>query len=279
MARSQGLALPSGNRGLLIIAALAGLAAAVLFVIAASQGDSGSSGTSSVGGTVKVVVAKHDIDAGTRIEAGMLKISDVPQELVVAGAFSDTPGVVGEVTRVAIRENEAITDTKIGPLADAKGVDGVLGDGQQAVGVRVEDVTAVGGLLLPGNHVDIHATFPADHPLLGLYENFADGDPVVVMTILQNVEVISVGQEAQEPTGAGNGNGTADTVTGGTVPDDVKEQPGAATVTVAVSPEQAQILIAVQEEAERVWVTLRAFGDDAPTKVPRSWDISELVGR
>jgi len=52
------------------------------------------------------------------------------------------------------------------------------------------------------------------------------------------------------------------------LPDDVDEQPGASTVTVALDPAQVQALVSAQEVAERVWLTLRPFGEDKPVDLP-----------
>ncbi|HEV8574121.1 MAG TPA: Flp pilus assembly protein CpaB [Dehalococcoidia bacterium] len=274
MARSQGLALPSGNRGLLIIAALAGLAAAVLFVIAASRSDSGGSsgGTNVVDGTVKVVVAKDNIDAGTKIDAGMLEVRNVPEDLIVAGAFSDTVGVVDEVTRVEIRQGEQVTDAKIGPLVTGEGLGYVVPSGKRAISLQVVEVTAVGGLLLAGDRVDV----------LGAFEirgepGLKEGEHILrVRTILQSVEVLSVAQEKQEAQRAADanadGDGSRDVQTSGNLPEDIKEQPGAATVTLALTPEEVQQLISAQETAKRVWTSLRPAGEEAPVDVP-AYDI------
>ncbi len=86
MARMQGLTLTRGNRGLLVVAALAGLAAAVLFVVAVNQ-DSGSSTVSTGGATIKAVVAKQNIAAGTEIKSDMVEVREVSEDLLVSGCL------------------------------------------------------------------------------------------------------------------------------------------------------------------------------------------------
>jgi Flp pilus assembly protein CpaB len=85
-------------------------------------------------------------------------------------------------------------------------------------------------------------------------------------TILQNVEVISVAQEAQEPAaGASSATGDGENVStsSGQIPDDVEEQPNAETLTLALSAADANQLISAQEYAVRIWAVVRAFGDNA----------------
>jgi len=263
MARIEGMTLARGNRGLLIIALLAGLIAAVLVFAALAQSDEGGSATPSVAGpTVKTVVATQDIDAGTRISADMVKVADVPEEFLVTGAFSETNLVVGETTRVAIATGEAITPTKVGSLVEGEGLGSVLASGQRGIALRVEEGTAVGGNLLPGDRVDVIAIFEVEG---------TTPRKVIAKTVLQNVEVLSVAQEGQTPLPAGqrdaDGDGVADVAISGQVPEDVKEQPGAATLTLAIDPAQAQLLALVQETAVKVYASLRPFGDKDPVDV------------
>lgn len=263
MARAQGLTQGRGNRGLLIIAAIAGLAAAVLFVAAVNQDDSGSVGTGG-GATVKAVVASQSIAAGTEIKEGMVKVIDVPEALLVPGAFVDAQPVVGEVTRQDIAQGDQITPGKIGPTVDTGtgSIEWVLADGKRGVSLEVREVTAVGGLLIPGNRVDVIAVFK----IKGV-PGLADNQHILsTRTILQNVEVLSVAQEHQEPLPVE----ATDTQASGQAPDDVKEQPGAATVTLALGPEEVQQLISAQATAVSVWTSLRPAGDTAAVEIPSS---------
>src|SRR5437867_9410724 len=105
MARMQGLALPSGNRSLLIIAALAGLAAAVLFVVAVNNGDSKSNTVSTGSGTANTVIATKTIPSGAVIQAEMVTGTKIDSALLIANAFSDINKVVGQVAKYDIPAN------------------------------------------------------------------------------------------------------------------------------------------------------------------------------
>src|SRR5439155_24123774 len=108
MARMQGLTIPRGNRSLLIIAALAGLAAAVLFVVAVNNGDSKTNAGQSSGATGNTVVAVKDIPAGNKIEADMVAIKTAPNDLLVAKPLDDTAKVVGQYAAYDITAGEQI---------------------------------------------------------------------------------------------------------------------------------------------------------------------------
>ena len=187
MARIQELTLARGNRGLLLLAVLSGLVAAALVFVALARNDGGDETVSPATATAKVVVAGRDIAVGSEVTADMLKVVDVPESLLVKGAFASAAPVVGEVTRVALAEGEQITPSKVGAAAAGKGLGSVVPKGKRAVAIRVEEATAVGGLLLPGDRVDVVAAFQEGET------------PVVVQTVLQDIEVLAVAQEAQRP--------------------------------------------------------------------------------
>lgn len=266
MAKLQELTMSrAGNRALLLIAVVAGLVAAILVFLALQGSDDG--GTTAVvstgGDTVDVVVASGDIAAGTTITESMLEVVSVPADLQVKGAFAETELVVGEITNVAVAQGEQFIPGKVGLAVPDKGLSGVVPLGMRGVAVGVEEVTAVGGNLLPGDRVDIFAVIRIDGgPGIG-------EDQYILRTevVVQDVEVLSVAQEAQKPVAqpAPVEDGEipdAITYTSGAVPSDVDDQPNARTITVALSPLDAQLVVSKQEYAEEVWAVQRAFGDE-----------------
>ncbi len=266
MARLQEMAMNRGSRMLLFLALAAGLVAAVLVFVALSQGDDETVTVSEGETGASVVVASQNISAGTEITQEMLKTIEVPEALLIAGAYTDASTLVGQKSRVAILSGEQIPASKIGAQGDDDGLSYVVPKGMRAVAVQVQDLTAFGGLALPGNRVDIVGAFRIESAP-GLSD---DEDIMRVQTILQNVEILAVAQEAQEPVPAASAadDPASELATSGQLPDDVDEQPGASTITLALDPQQAQALISAQEVAERVWLTLRPFGEEQPVDVP-----------
>src|SRR5262249_7281143 len=159
---------------------------------------------------------------------------------------------------------EQITPSKIGTPVPNKGLSGVLRAGQRAISLEVTQVTAVGGLLLPGDHVDVIASFLLKGP---------DLDTLQTKTVLQNVEALSVAQEAQKAAAGTtqSDQGNASAYTSGQVPEDVKQQPTASTVTLSLDPQQAEVLVSVQSnpDVKKLFAVLRAYGDkDTPEQAP-----------
>ncbi len=267
MARTQEFKLANNNGLLLLLALVAGLVAAVIVFVVVSESGGDDSTPAAAGGTVPALVASQSISAGTRITEDMVKVVEVPESLVVSGVYDSADLVVGEVSTVAIGSGEQITRQKIGLLVPDQGLSGVVPVGMRAVSVEVDEVTAVGGNLLPGDHVDIVATIRIERAP-GLAE---DEYILRSATILQDVEVLSVAQEAQKPAAQAvtteDGSEGSASYTSGQLPDDIEEQPNAGTLTLALTPEQAIILISEQEHAVRVWAILRAFGDDSTTEL------------
>ena len=264
MARLNDITASRGNRLLLGLALAAGAVAAVLVFVALSSNDD-SGGTVSSGPTTSVVVAVQDINAGTVISSDMVKTVEVGADQLIGGAVTDTSLVVGEAARVKIYAGEQFATGKVGAENETEGVSGVIPPGKRGIAISIDEVTAVGGLLLPGNKVDIVATFVIEEgPGIP-----ADYDLWRTVTILQGVEVISVAREAQEPRPVDRSSAdTADSTTSGQLPDEVDKQPDARTVTVALDPGQVQQLISAQEIAVKVWLSLLPFGDSGGVDLP-----------
>jgi Flp pilus assembly protein CpaB len=260
MARmSQGLPLPSGNRGLLIIAALAGLAAAVLFVVAVRTDNGSSSAVSGSAGGNTVFAAKN-IPAGDKIEANMLATKTVPGDLRAVGALEDPAIAEGQYAANDITEGEQITPGRIGAAA-GQGVSSVIDPKWRGMGLEIKEVTAVGGLLYNGDRVDVIGTFKVANELRDCNQPYM----LRTETILQNVQVLSVAQDHEKSTGATN-SGTSDPNSGasGNRSSDPKLQPGASTITLALTPADSQVLASAQDRARTVWTSLRPVGETEP---------------
>ncbi len=261
MARIQELALNRGNRGLLLLAVLAGLvAAALVFVALANSGGSDNKSTTAAALGSKAVVAKQDIAAGTTINVEMVEVVDVPQNLLIPGAYADTNIVVGQAVRFPVQKGEQLSPAKVGVEPKVSGLSGVVPNSMRGVAASVQQVTAVGGLILPGDRVDIVVTQK--------FKVSDTADLYRTYVLLQNVEVLSVAQEAQKPAPVAESqtdpkSAGASALTSGQLPKDVKEQPDAGTITVALDPAQVLSLVSVQDCpcTVRLWGTLRNFGD------------------
>ncbi|MEX0786110.1 MAG: Flp pilus assembly protein CpaB [Dehalococcoidia bacterium] len=248
---------PEQRSRLLIAVALvfAAIAAVLVFVALQNRDDSaGASGSAAVAGTTSVVVAANDLPANTLLDTSMLELRALPPDAVLEGAFADSAALAGMATRFPVSAGEQITPIKVGlnQIENRDDVSQVLPQGMRAFAVKVAEVTGAGGLLLPGNFVDVIAVFPET-------SNGETTSPARAVTLLQDVELIAVGQEAQEPYPAqADGESTG---LSGRRPDGVERQPDAQSATLAVSPEDARLLALVQESGAAIWLSMRPAGD------------------
>jgi pilus assembly protein CpaB len=262
MTRSISTLTERPGRALLLLALLFAVIAAVFVFVALNQNnDEGKEGAASA--TTKVVVAAHDIAARTTLKSSMLEVADVPTDSVLDGSFSNTDDLDGQVTRYPLVSGEQVLDSQIGVQnKNEEGLSFVVPVGMRAFSVSVTEETGVGGMILPGDLVDVIAILDA---------NTVGVDKAV--TIVQSVEVLAVAQTAQEPIPAARPTGTAtpSAVSGtlGERPEDLKANPEARTVTLAVTPEQAQLLALVHIQGE-VALSLRSFGDKALALPPET---------
>ena len=249
------------NRRIFIGAVVLAAAAAVLvfFALANFGGGSNSSTPAGLGATVNVAVASQDINAGDKITGDMVALATLPKNGVVDGAITDKAGIAGLTARYPMAKGEQFSALKLGQTAKDKGFDAVIPTGKRAVAVEITENTSVGGLVVAGNHVDVIA-------VLANQSSGPDGQlPPRAVTLLQDVEVLSVAQTAQKAVTRLDKDGNpiqTDTADGAiaTAPDSTAAKPTAKTVTLAVNPDDAPLLALAQEEG-KVWLSLRGFGD------------------
>jgi pilus assembly protein CpaB len=272
MARSLPIPSVGESQNRLAFYGAIGLAAiAAIFAFAALRAAGGDGGSGSgAAANVDVVVAAQQIEAGTTIEEGMLRITSVPEDGLVDGARTDLEGLTGLVARHAITRGDQINDAKLGTREDVSG--GPLGDvvppGKRGVSVEVSEERIFGGLLAPGDHVDVIAV---------IQRTVEDNDIPTAIVLVQNAEVLSVADELLDPVTRRDVDGALIPTenSGGVIseePDDVDAQPRARSVTIAVDPADA-LRVSLAQEEWSVWLALRGPGDeDAPDVPPQTLD-------
>ncbi len=177
-----------------------------------------------------VLVAKTTIPANEIIEEDMLEVIEIPLAYAHKEAGQSKEGFVDSITRTTIYEGEQMLAGKIVVPGDT--TDDFLytiESGKRAVAIAVNEVSGVGGLLAPGNYVDVIATWEVTS------EHYTK-------IIIQNVKVLAINR-SYDPLKF----------------KEVTEQ--ANTVTLEVLPEVApQLVLAAQRGS--VHLMLRSSGDD-----------------
>jgi pilus assembly protein CpaB len=269
MARS-GAGGPAGriNRRFLMLALVSAALSAMLVYVAISHASGGKESESTA--TATIVVAAVDIPARTQITAKMVQVRDVPVGVKPEASYGSVEEVVGKVTRYPISVDEEVTSSKVVSLDATTGVDALsftVPKGMRAISIKADQVLSAGGLVLPGDYVDIIAVFNVKNAEGNEEENW------LVRTVLQNIEVLAVAQTITDvPLPADTSDGTAAAAT----PSDeqrargseAKPDPEATTLTLLVEPEQAEWLF-LAEANGTLRAVVRGFGDsDTPDVRP-----------
>lgn len=124
--------------------------------------------------TTGVVTAARDLSSGTRLARSDLRVTQMPPDIVPAGAFLSDDPPVGRVVAAPVRAGEPMTDTRLlgRSLLESYGPDAV------AAPVRLADPGAV-ALLRVGDHIDVlAASTEAEDP--GRPARTVAGDATVV---------------------------------------------------------------------------------------------------
>lgn len=199
-----------------------------------------------------VLVARAPIPAGTVLDAELLAARQIPVRYVSGSAAlpQDLDRVEGQRLLHDLRGGEPILWPSLAGGEDAT-LSAGLERGRRALTFPVDEVNALSGMLTPGDVIDL------------LYTGPGTGGAPAVRPLLQRVTVLATGST----TGA---RGRDDSVRGGGATE-------FGTVTLDVTPEQAQLITLAQRAGELTAVLRHPA--DATVQPARAVDASALAER
>jgi pilus assembly protein CpaB len=208
---------------------------------------------------VPVMVATKDLPKGSAIDKDGVGVAIVPAQHVQPQAASSLDRVAGMVALVPISKGEQITLNKLMSVKEAVG-GGTLAMstpiGKRAITIAVDSISAVGGMIRPGDYVDVVSmvTVPVTTP------EGKQASQAAVVPLFQNTLVLAVGQEtAALPQAEGRGKKE-------------ERRSDSPAITLALSPQEANLLAFVQEQG-KIRLSLRSPSDAKIELVqPSSWD-------
>jgi len=233
--------------------------------------------------TQKVIVAAEFIPAGTELSSKHLSKVDWPAKYIAKGsAFSTTHDLIGKMPRADVYPGEIIYRQKLLGDTSRGGLESIIPAGMRAISISVNEVRSVSGFVKPGDHVDVMATIQTEGN-----EEVRRG--FSTKTVLQNVLVLAVAQnmvDDRKPdidTPEGVKEGTVgkedeDTGKGKKKKEDKKDSKKTAiskTVTLALTPDEAES-VALAEEAAELHLSLRR-PDDASTNLATGTTVGKLM--
>jgi len=188
--------------------------------------------------TAKIAVAAKDLDVGAVIKEDDVKLEDWTGAFP-EGSTSRPQELVGRGVMIGIMAKEPVIEKRLAPKGAGGGFSVLIPPGMRAVPLRVNEVAGVAGFVVAGMHVDVLIS-----------GNPPGGDNrqgTVTKTLMQNVEVLSAGQDFKK---------------------DPEGKPVVVQViTVLATPEQAETLSLASAQTS-VQLVLRNPMDKAIAKTP-----------
>ncbi|MGA2031183.1 MAG: Flp pilus assembly protein CpaB [Thermoguttaceae bacterium] len=139
----------------------------------------------STGDTQNVVVAVKDFVTAEALTAQSIKLVPWPTKQLPPGALTRLEDADGRRVKFRLCAGVPILETQlVGNGRDEPGIDETIGAGMRVVSVKVDAVSSLGGLLMPGSHVDLQV-YLRRNAEMGILETST-------ITLLQNVKVFAV---------------------------------------------------------------------------------------
>ncbi|NMC19700.1 MAG: Flp pilus assembly protein CpaB [Thermogutta sp.] len=200
--------------------------------------------------TQAILVAMEDIPMGELINEKQIKLEDWPKSKIPAGAIFDLSGIEDRRTKTRIFKGSPILD---GYLLAKGAVDAGaapwIPKGYRVVSVKVDPVSGSSAMIRPGDRVDVVVHFSAN-PARGIVKNFT-------RTVLQNIKVFAIDDKYE-------------------LTDEEQKAFNPKTVSLLVTPEQAEVLTAASELGQ-IRLVMRGLGDVEPAET-KGVEPSQLLG-
>jgi len=196
-----------------------------------------------------IVVARGEIAYGAPISFEMVRLQDWPKEAIPPEAFTSLEAVLGTSdqqprrARRSMVAGEPVLHNKVSNFGEKVTIADIIDPTKRAMAIRVNDVSGVAGFVTPGDRVDV------------LLTRRLNGDNMITTTVLQDIVVRGTDQLADE---------------------DLDKPNVARTVTVEVTPEEAQ-RVALAQQAGTLSLTLRNLATTAKPDI-RALNVNELTG-
>ena len=182
----------------------------------------------------KILVASHTLPAGQFVKEDDMQWQEWPNDSInsnyILEGTRQIDTIIGSVVRNNIGAGEPVLDDRLIKKGDRGFLSAVMTAGTRAVTVQLQQTAGLGGLVVPGDHVDV---------LLTAIIPGSQGEPEhrATQTVLDDIRVIAIDQKM------------SDTAT---------ENVMARSATLEVTPKQAEILALVSDMG-KLSLTLRSI--------------------
>ncbi|MGB4102207.1 MAG: Flp pilus assembly protein CpaB [Alphaproteobacteria bacterium] len=188
----------------------------------------------------EVLVAAHDLPAGTLLKDDDMKWqvwpSD-PKDTMIVKSKADKLDYIGALSRGSLRAGEAIIANRIFKTHEQGFLSAALAPGMRAISVKITPVSGIAGLVFPGDHVDVLVA--RNIPIPG--QNGQSQDRRVSETVVTNARVLALDQKTDEK---------------------VTDPKVADVATIEVSPKDAEKISLISDWGGNLSLVLRSLNDD-----------------
>ncbi|TNE30393.1 MAG: Flp pilus assembly protein CpaB [Alphaproteobacteria bacterium] len=242
------------NKNVVLIILGAVFASVIVALIVQSGMKKDDDGAAAPVDMTRILVANKHIAIGKRLTEEDTEWKKWPKDGVFTGAIEKDPekedqdiDVYDQIVRRVIEKGEPVTKNAI--LEESQSgsfVAASLGEHMRGYSIRVRAESSVGGLVRPGDFVDVIVTYTVR--LRGELQDAAEGTVIrdASQVVLESVRVLAVDQRTEDK-----------------VDSDKTAKPGK-TVTLEVTREGAETL-ALASQMGDLSLALRKLGDTAPT--------------
>lgn len=183
----------------------------------------------------QIAVAAANISVGEALSAQHIKMADWPRATIPAGTVRSTKDAEGRVARVSMVAGEPLLEAKLAPAGQGGLMPVLVPAGKRAVTIKVDEAIQKSGFVVPNSRVDVLVTMARQA-----------GQSRESRIVLQDVMVLASDQTVEMK------DNKPVTMT---------------TVTMAVSPQEAERLALAQNEG-KVTLALRNLQDNAQISTP-----------
>jgi pilus assembly protein CpaB len=138
--------------------------------------------------TIKLAIAAHNLEVGSVLKDDDVRMADWPGS-APEGAFTRLQDLVGRGVTTRMMSREPVLESRLATKGAGGGLASMIPEGMRAVAIRVNDVAGVAGFVTPGMRVDVLISGTPGS------SNTSATLGVQSKTMLQNVEVLSAGQD------------------------------------------------------------------------------------
>ena len=131
----------------------------------------------------EIVVAAVDITVGSRLNENSLTLAAWPEANIPKGAFTDMTQLKDRIAVSKLVAGEPLLAAELAAPGSGAGLVAMIEQGMRAMSIKVDEVTGVGGFILPNTFVDI----------IGVEK--LKNDRRKVDTILRRIKVLAIAQE------------------------------------------------------------------------------------